>query len=109
MYDLKSLRCFRETNCGSVGLSFPSSNDLHCACAHVKQEAKSVEKANPVCTCVAQCQSYEEDQGDEKVARTDEKSQNQVIFCPLWVEGWRSRRVRVLRYLWPRAPDYHVP
>ena len=52
----------------------------------------------PVCTCVAQRQSYEEDQGDEKVARTDEKSQNQVVFCPLWVEGWRSRRVRVLRY-----------
>ena len=67
-------------------------------CSNKNFPVNDEEMIYPVCTCVAQCQSYEEDQGDEKVARTDEKSQNQVVFCPLWVEGWRSRRVRVLRY-----------
>ena len=61
------------------------------------QIAKSGQ-TNPVFICVAQCKSHQQDQGGEKVARTDEKSQNQVVFWPLWVEGWCSRRVWVIQY-----------
>ena len=76
----ESQRCWRDTSEEEKG-----------------QIAKSGQ-TNPVFICVAQCKSHQQDQGDEKVARTDEKSQNQVVFWPLWVEGWCSRRVWVIQY-----------